>query len=419
MHVWVIKDGEVLPLDPSSSRMRTGMLATELCRRGHTVTWWASTFSHQTKERLFDRDTVVRIDSRLQLRLLHGGIYRRNVSLRRAIHHRIVGRRFARAARSVPRPDVVVAALPTIDLAYHAARYCEASKVPLVVDVRDPWPESLVDKCPPLLQSVARRLLAYEYRRAAAALRGATAIAAITPGCLQWGLDLAGRQRSSADAVFALGAEPIRPVGAPTAAVRDVLTRIRDKVVFIYVGTFGHSYQLGLVADVAEDLDRRGVEEAHFVLAGDGQQLAGLRRRAARLRNLTVTGWLNRTDRGHLLAAASVGLAPLLSVPQALGNKVCEYLAAGLPLLTSLRGETGDLIRSHGVGYLYRAGDVTSLRAAVEAMLSAPTERARMAARSRELFEHRFQACHIYSAYADLVERLGAQVTAVAAAAAS
>src|SRR5215210_1147841 len=131
MNIWVIKDGEVLPLDPGASRMRTGMLACELGRRGHAVTWWASTFAHQTKERLFDRDTVVRVEPRLELRLLDGGEYHRNVSLSRILHHRVVGRGFATAARTLPRPDAIVAALPTIDLACAASDYARQFNVPL------------------------------------------------------------------------------------------------------------------------------------------------------------------------------------------------------------------------------------------------------------------------------------------------
>lgn len=407
MHIWVIKDGEVLPLDAANSRMRTGMLAAELCRRGHTVTWWASTFSHQTKQRLFERDTVIRVNPRLQLRLLHGGAYHRNLSLRRVVHHRIVGRRFARTARAVPPPDVVVAALPTIDLAYQAGRYTRTSAVPLIVDVRDPWPDSLVDMCPTPLQGMVRRLLAPEYRRAAAALSSAAALAAVTPGCLEWALDLIGRPKSADDAVFFTAAQaPTPAAGDPSPYIKNLVACLRGKVIFAYVGTFGHSYQLALVADVAADLDRRGIDTAHFVLAGHGHQFNDLARRAARMRNLTVTGWLNRPDLAYVLAAASVGLVPTVSVPQALGNKVFEYMAAGLPLLTSQQGETGDLVSRHHIGRLYTAGDAESLRARVLDMVYDAAERERMGARSRRLFDEHFRADRIYSAYADLVERI-------------
>ena len=56
MNVWLIKDGENLPIQPDARRMRTWMLADELVRQGHQVTWWSSTHSHQRKQLLFDRD---------------------------------------------------------------------------------------------------------------------------------------------------------------------------------------------------------------------------------------------------------------------------------------------------------------------------------------------------------------------------
>ena len=49
MDIWVIKDGEPLPIEPDARVLRTGLLAAELVRRGHTVTWWTSTFAHHRK----------------------------------------------------------------------------------------------------------------------------------------------------------------------------------------------------------------------------------------------------------------------------------------------------------------------------------------------------------------------------------
>lgn len=406
MNIWVIKDGEVLPLESGASTMRTGMLADELVGRGHTVTWWASTFCHQTKRRLFHRDTTVEVRPRFGLRLLDGGEYHRNISLRRVVHHRLVGRRFAQIARTMPRPDVIVAALPTIDLAYEAARYSRRAGVPLIMDVRDPWPESLVDKCAPAVQGLTRLLLAPEYRRAATALNAATAVAAISPGCLQWGLQVAGRARSEHDSVFFIGRQTHMPGREPGPRMTELLARIAGKVVFVYVGTFGHSYQLGLIAEAAAALSQQGHSGAHFVLAGEGHQRPALERRAEGLGNLTVTGWLNRDELAALLAASSVGLVPLLSVPQAFSNKIFEYMSAGLPMLTSLRGETGDLIARHQLGRLYTAGDVRSFCDSVLLMMNDREERVRMGERSRRLFDTTFRADRIYAQYADLVEKV-------------
>ena len=74
MVVWVLKDGEILPIQEYGRRMRTWLLADALLSRGHRVTWWASTFSHQRKALLFDRDRVFDVQRHFRLRRSgHGG----------------------------------------------------------------------------------------------------------------------------------------------------------------------------------------------------------------------------------------------------------------------------------------------------------------------------------------------------------
>ncbi len=56
--VWLVKDGENLPIQAGSrKKMRTWMLAERLVARGHSILWWSSTFSHQTRKLLYGRPT--------------------------------------------------------------------------------------------------------------------------------------------------------------------------------------------------------------------------------------------------------------------------------------------------------------------------------------------------------------------------
>ena len=40
------------------------------------------------------------------------------------------------------KPDIIVVSLPTIEFSYEACRYGEKNNVPVIVDVRDLWPDS-------------------------------------------------------------------------------------------------------------------------------------------------------------------------------------------------------------------------------------------------------------------------------------
>ena len=95
MRVWVIKVGEPLPIDGARYRPhRIGMLSDELVRRGHDVTWWASTLEHASKTFRFKEDCCIEVREGFRIKLIHSMGYRSNVSLRRLVDHAQAARKF-------------------------------------------------------------------------------------------------------------------------------------------------------------------------------------------------------------------------------------------------------------------------------------------------------------------------------------
>lgn len=408
--VWLLKDGETLPIEPGARRMRTGMLAAELVQRGHRVVWWSSTFSHQRKRFTSHRDGAVAVDAGLTIQLVHAGAYRRNLSVRRWLHHQKLAWRFASLARSLPPPDVIVAALPITVLAYKAIRYARERNIPVIIDVRDPWPDNLVIKCPRGLQTVIRWLLLLEYRQTSKVLQSATSVVAISKGCLAWAAKRAARPLQSAGKVFYTG-YPSAASALPAASALDSLrARLSGKVVFLFIGTFGITYELDVVCEAAEQLLEMSATNIHFVLVGDGDRFETISRRAATLPNVTLTGWLGQDDLISALQLADVGLVPVRAVKDAMPNKAFEYLAAGLPLLSSLQGEMEGVIARHGIGCSYAPGDADALRERIMELAADPSRRAAMRRESTALFAREFSADSIYKVYARHVEHVASGV---------
>jgi len=111
-------------------------------------------------------------------------------------------------------------------------------------------------------------------------------------------------------------------------------------------------------------------------------------------------------------ASADVGLSPLLHVINhdvALTNKFCEYLLAGIPVVTSDTPAQADLVTELGVGDVHRAGDAADLARAVRAVLERAEElRARIAADEiQRRFAWTAQAEVLRGVYAELLGGLG------------
>jgi glycosyltransferase involved in cell wall biosynthesis len=140
------------------------------------------------------------------------------------------------------------------------------------------------------------------------------------------------------------------------------------------------------------------------VLVGDGHQRETLRQRYAGLPNLILTGWLDTREIAAVLAQSQVGLVPCRSLPDTVPNKPFEYLAAGLPLLSSLEGEMEEIIETHELGLSYDAGDLDGFIQAVDQIGRDRPALARWSANATKAFSEKFSASRIYPDFASHVE---------------
>jgi len=115
----------------------------------------------------------------------------------------------------------------------------------------------------------------------------------------------------------------------------------------------------------------------------------------------------------HYFAGATVGLSTLLHSPNhdvALTNKFCEYLQAGLPIVTSDTPAQAALVDELDLGAVYPAGDVAGLVAAVREVLDDHdrlAERIASDAGLRRRFSWAAQADTIRDLYSELAADAG------------
>lgn len=412
MKVWLVVVYEPIPdLDGDARSLRYGALAQTLAGDGHDVTLWTSNYNHVRKRHRFEEPPPsIKVGPHFRVRLLPARGYRRNVSIDRIRHNLSVARAFEqRANQCSVKPDVVFACLPILELAEKAVQYARAKHIPVIVDVLDEWPDLYLTVFPQGLRSLARVALIPEFRRARRILQAATGITAVSSTYLQWALGYATRPRQDTDAVFPLGyARP--DVGAEFDSERWV-ARLQsdygirpDSLVVTFVGQFGASYDLETVVEAARRLQAEGEARVQFVLAGDGDKRSKLREMAHTLPNVVFTGWLDQSAMIALLRLSSVGLAAYGDQAlQSLPYKPFEYMAAGLPILSSLRGELETLICDEQIGIRYQSGNAGSLVEGIYQLLTQVEARKRMGINAQKLFEKRFSAEVIYP---QLVEHL-------------
>jgi glycosyltransferase involved in cell wall biosynthesis len=403
MRVWVVEVGEPLPeIDGSFRDFRCGLLCKALAARGHDVTWWVSTFAHMEKRHRFDGPRTVFIQRRLEARFLDGPGYARNISRQRIRHNRITAREFAREAEARPeRPAVILCSLPTPELSAAAVEFGAKTGTPVLIDIQDVWPDQYLTLVRPALRPLLRIALVSEFGRVRRLLGKASGITAISERYLRWALDLARRERRWTDGVFPMGYRGLDPRDPRVAKRRDELVAQYgfkpEELIVTFVGTLGSSYRLDTVIRAARLLAPGAPASIRVVIVGDGERGAELRSRAEGLENVTFAGWFDQVSLTAMLDLSAVGLAPYRhDASMSLPNKPYEYMAAGLPILSSLRGELEALIRTEQIGLQYEAHDVADLVQKLRWLASNPDARRSMGARARALFEQRFSVEVVY-----------------------
>lgn len=411
MRIWLIKIGEPLPIDGTNERLyRTGLLANMLVKRGHEVVWWTSTFDHARKKQRFSMDTSIEINDCFNIRLLHSVGYKKNMSINRIINHYTIAHKFSKLARLELQPDIILCSFPTIELSLVATRYGKERNVPMVIDVRDLWPDVLIDLFPKKIKWLTKTVLFVFFRNTRKVFRECLSIVGVSDGYLQWGLSYAGRKRSINDAVFPLCYK--KPVVADNQ-LKNAKLALRNigvdssKIICWFVGMFGKTYNLSTIIDAAHQLDVQGINNIQFVLSGDGENYSKWFKQAQGLSNVVFTGWVDFSQIAYLMSITDIGLAAYTEgAPQGLPNKIFEYLCAGVPILSSLKGETELLLSSNRCGLTYNASDTEDFLEKLFILVNDNDLRKKMSSNSESLFRSRYSTDEVYARMINFLEGL-------------
>ncbi len=412
MKIWLFNASEGHAFAGTSQRPgRATMQARALRARGHEVHWFSSAFDHASKSWNRSLSPAAAQAEGIHLHLLRGCGYRRNVSLARVVDHALLRHGLRKAVAALPPPDLILCSYPIIEFAVVAAELANRHRVPLIIDVRDWWPDIFRYGARPWQRGFVAPFVSYYQRSARWALSQATGLMGITEEFVDWAAHKAGRPRGPWDRAFPLCFPESRLPSAALQSARSFwdasLAHAPARPIFAFLGTLGHSLDVDPLIDAALQFGDTA-NDPLFVLCGVGDRLAAYRARAAGRRNLLLPGWVDRSQGQALLERSYAGLNPLPLRPDFLASingKTAEYLAASLPIVSSpCEGSVHRLLQSHGCGLSYdptRPGDAVQV---LRGFLADSPARDRMALAARRVYETMFVAERVFDQMAAHLE---------------
>jgi glycosyltransferase involved in cell wall biosynthesis len=399
LKIWFSEIGEPLPLEKDVRLHRVGNLSRILADAGHEVIWWTSSFSHAPKRIVCDPGDYAPFPG-VRLRVLPGLGYRRNVSVARFRHQADFARRLKFAMERESPPDIMLTGVPTLETADVAVQHALSCRFPILVDIRDEWPDEFVRLAPRPARWAARLALNPLFAKMHRIGRGATGIVGISRRQMTYGLGFSERAEGPFDGVFPLGYSASRPSAEKIAEARRFWIQLGvrpEAFVVCFFGTLGPFFTIEPLIAAMRQL--QGKVDAQLVVCGDGSHLDFLKSKAMGLTNVFFPGWVGGPQIAALMEMSAVGVAPYASDAPAfsLPNKPFEYMAGGLPVLSSIRGELRPILEESGCGLSYDADDASGFATLVEHLNNQPEERRLMGERGRQLLEREYRVESIAS----------------------
>jgi glycosyltransferase involved in cell wall biosynthesis len=315
-----------------------------------------------------------------------------------------------------PRPDILIATSPQFfcgwagviqKWVFRILRPWSQHKIPLVLEIRDIWPESI---------------------QAVGALRGRTVLAA-----LQW---LEKTMYHQADWIVTVGEGYKRQLmerGVPESKIEvipngvdwDILAgatpegaqairkqyELSSRFVCGYLGTIGMACGLEVVLKAAQRCQMDpALSSVQFLIVGDGAVRAWLQEQAVArgLTNVRFTGRVPKEQIPDWLQVCDACLVHLKAQPlfeTVLPSKIFEAFGMAKPIILGVRGEAAKLVELAGGGLVIEPENDGELVEAVRWMMTHPEQAHQMGRNACAWVRSHYDRDHLSDQYLELLDR--------------
>jgi glycosyltransferase involved in cell wall biosynthesis len=339
-----------------------------LANSGHDVVWWTSSFSHHFKKQRCNGWRDEPVFANFKIRLVPSPAYKKNISFGRFWRDVVFAFNTMKRGKRTPGPDIIIYAENPLTMGFAGYALARHHKCPVIYDQMDLWPELIVKTAPHQFKFLINALFWPVYKRRRLIFRKLDGVIALAKPYLQAVLDEIEKSNLPPSVVVYNGIDVTQfrkhmKTPLPETLASDMQN---TNVKAVFAGSFGPSYDIQALIDVAKRLDEDAIPISFYV-AGDGP-LRGLVEEADRtLSNFKYLGVLSPQQLPSVYAAADIGLSTYSAASNVeMPDKFYDYTAAGLAIINSLSGEVSKHIAETQSGLQYTAGSRESLYTALK-----------------------------------------------------
>lgn len=414
LNIWILQTGEPIHLDDDNSRPMRGMnLANKLVEYGHHVNFISSVFYHQKKIHRTKYESISRVNPQLKITLIDSPGYKKNISLKRFYDHILMAFNLKKILKnSTEIPDLVFIGYPPIEISFVMSDWLRKLNIPFIVDIKDQWPDVIVDAFPSHLRFIGKLLLSPYYYMAKKIISNAAAITSMSDSFINWSVKFQNKNLTQINRVIPLVPSKNSFIEEDLIAAKiwceDNGIRNDNKINILFVGSLSIAFDFNTIIECAEKLKNIN-KDVQFIICGDGEYKNLFYKKAKNLSNIIVTGWIDRNKITVIASRSKLAIAPYKNVKNFndnIPNKIIDYISLGLPIITPLQGEVSKLISDNHIGMNYRENIESSLREVIIYLCENSQIRNKLVNNALRLYKEKYSFDHVYGNAVNLIEEV-------------
>ncbi len=414
MLVWILQTGEPLNSDGGQLRpMRAINLSKVLVSKGHKVEIISTRFFHQEK-RFRKNIKNKNIDGIIET-LIDSPGYKSNISITRIIDHHILSFNLLfNLLKRKEKPDIMFVGFPPIEWSLIAIFYSYLKSIPIVLDVKDLWPDIFWDKeeINPLKKEFIKFLF-LPYRISCILIASLSDyITGPTELIAKYLKD--NYQKNFLSKIFKnkdpmTFPSPIVPPREDEIIKLDILNKDPNECLnLFFLGSLMSVYDFETIKKSIEILIKKKIKLQLFI-AGRGGSETQIKELFNHIENVNFLGWINRKQAIEISSNCHLALAPYKNIKNYelnLVNKYIDYMSLGLPVLSPLRGFAFNLINKYEIGWNYPPKESSILAQIIIDIIERPHELKRRSSNAMRLFQTNYKYGIVYNQLVDKLEQI-------------
>jgi len=305
----------------------------------------------------------------------------------------------------VKKPDVIICTSPPLIVGMTGAVLSRFKRIPMVFEVRDLWPESVVE-----IGAVKNKwVIKFLYWMQKVSYRSSKWINVLTPAFEETLVNSSGVPREMISMIpNAADLDIIRP-GPRDNWVREKYD-LGGKYVVSYVGAHGTANYLMQLIDAAKMLKEQA-PDVQLMLIGDGMQKSMLISEAERvgLDNITFVDPVSKETIGDFINASDACTAVLKGIEvykTVYPNKVFDYMSAAKPIILGIDGVARKLVEEANAGIFVQPENALSFTEAVMKLKNNPHLAAEFGRNGLAYVHKNYDRKKLAEKYISLIEKI-------------